>query len=29
MCSWSFIENEMKLGNGKFGSLWQPHCDLG
>jgi hypothetical protein len=24
MCSWSFIEGEMKLGHGKFGSLLQP-----
>jgi hypothetical protein len=29
MCSWSFIEGEMKLGHGKFGSLLQPCSDLG
>ncbi len=27
--SWSFIEGEMKLGHCKFGSLLQPHSDLG
>jgi len=29
MCSWSFIESEMKLKHGKFGSLLQPQSDLG
>ncbi len=29
MCSYNFIESEMKLGHGKFGSLLQPHNDLG
>jgi hypothetical protein len=29
MCSQSFIESEMKLGHGKFGSLLQPRSDLG
>jgi hypothetical protein len=28
MCNWSFIEGEMKLGHGKFGSLLQPCSDL-
>ncbi len=28
MYSWSFIEGEMKLGHGKFGSLLQPYSDL-
>jgi len=29
MHNWSFIENEMKLRHGKFGSFLQPYIDLG
>jgi len=29
MCNWSFIKGERKLRHGKFGSLLQPHSDLG